>query len=432
MAAAVKLNGSGLGLNYGVFAASENGDAGRDFYAARVTRDFDGHGLGVMATRVERPFLDREANVFEVDHRWTPNDRFSIRSAVTGSQVRQQGQRVDDTGAQVRIDHDLGDGWRQQLYAVHLGDALQLNDFGYLERNNFNYARYELGKRITDLPESSPYSSHFWRGAVSRRMNDNGVHIADAASLNRQGQRRDGGNDFFEIAVFTSGHDDLVTRGNGVVDVPGKLYLFGERFRPRQGDSPWSLYGNTRYAAEGLGGMDEGQVQVYVEPGYQVNDRLNLFAGLQLTHNPDWLLWRGGNLLGTYRADQAFVSLGGTWLVDGRQELRVRLESIGLDAHARQAYRVAADGTPVAVDDPIADFSLSNLAFQVRYRYELAPLSYLYIAYVRGGALFDEDIGGLGGLGRLEGRDAFGRLGDALELRDSEQLLVKLSYRFEI
>ena len=27
--------------------------------------------IGLMATRVERPFLDREANVLEFDHRWT-------------------------------------------------------------------------------------------------------------------------------------------------------------------------------------------------------------------------------------------------------------------------------------------------------------------------------------------------------------------------
>ena len=60
---------------------------------------------------------------------------------------------------------------------------------------------------------------------------------------------------------------------------------------------------------------------------------------------------------------------------------------------------------------------------------ELAPLSYLYIAYVRGGEFFNED---LDGYQRLEGRDAFGRLGDAFDLRDNEQLLVKLSYRFEI
>ena len=162
-----------------------------------------------------------------------------------------------DTGGQMRIDWDMGEGWRQQLYMLHLGRNLQLNDFGYLERNNFNYARYDLAKRFTAFPETSQYSATDWHGAVSRRMNDQGLHIADAAAVNRSGQLRDGGNDFFEIATWTSGHDDLITRGNGVVDMPAKYFLFYERNRPRQGDGHWSFYGNVRLASEGLDTPDK-------------------------------------------------------------------------------------------------------------------------------------------------------------------------------
>ena len=65
------------------------------------------------------------------------------------------------------------------------------------------------------------------------------------------------------------------------------------------------------------------------------------------------------------------------------------------------------------------DFSLANLGFQVRYRYELAPLSDLYVVYGRGG-LDDQGIS----------RPLAELLGDATSLRDDEQILVKLSYRF--
>ncbi|MDQ3617547.1 MAG: DUF5916 domain-containing protein [Pseudomonadota bacterium] len=429
VAAAAKINGNAAGFNYGMFAASEADEVGRDFYAVRATRDFATQGLGAIVTRVERPFLEREATVYAFDHRWIPNERWAVRSAVVGSDVDQAGRNLRDSGAQVRIDHDLGNQWRQQLFALHLGDGLQLNDFGFLERNNFNYLRYELGHRVTELPKTSAYASHDWRYAVSHRSNDDGVHIAEAASINRRGELRNGGNDSIDLAVFTSGHDDLITRDNGVVNVPAKLFAFYERSRPRQGDSPWALYGNVRYAADGLGGLGDGKTRVYVEPGYHVNDRLRFFAGVELEHNPEWLLWRGGDLLGSYRSDAIFLKAGMAWLIDDRQELRVRLEAIGLDAQARQAYRVADDGEPVTVNEAIPGFALRNLGFQIRYRYELAPLSHLYIAYVRGGELFDEGFDGLGGFDR---RAAGRQLGDAFDLRDSEQLLVKLSYRFEI
>lgn len=419
--AAAKLNGSIGDFAYGVFAASEDEAVGRDFYAVRATRDFNGHGLGAMLTRVERPWLERTATVYEVDHRWA-SDRWNVRSTVVASDIERPDGDVRDSGAQVVVDYDAGGAWRQQLYALHIGRDLQLNDFGFLERNDYNYVRYELGRRITAMPEDSPYAGHEWRYAVSSRYNDRGDLLAHAASVNRRSERRDGGNSFFDVAVFGAGKDDRITRGNGIVDVPEKLYGFYERFRPRRG--AWSLYGNLRYAAEGLDGIGAGSMTAYVQPTYHFSESLSASLGLQARHNPDWLLWRGGNLLGSYRADQLYLSLGSTWLIDDRQELRVRLEAIGLEAEARQAWRVAADGTPVATAEPIPDFALRNLGFQVRYRYELAPLSHLYVAYVRGGALYQEAIDGGFGVG-----DQFR---DAFDLRDDEQLLVKLAYRFEI
>jgi hypothetical protein len=307
---------------------------------------------------------------------------------------------------------------------LHLGDKLQLNDFGFLERNNFNYARYDLGKRFTNLPETSRYSAADWHWATSRRFNDHGLHIADAFAMNRNGQLRDGGNDFFEIAWWSSGHDDRILRGNGIVNMPAKYFLFYERNRPRQGDGHWEFYGNARWTSEGLDTPHKGQLQLDFEPTFHVNDRLRFFTSWYFEHNPDWLLWRGGNLLGSYEEDMILLNAGSVFLISDKQELRVRLEAIGLDAKARQAYRVAANGEPVAAAEAIPDVGLRNLGFQVRYRYELAPLSYLYIAYVRGGSFFEELEGG-----GFRARDQFQ---DAFSLRDSEQLLVKLSYRFEL
>ena len=420
--AAVKINGSLGGFGYGLFAATEGDVVGRDFYALRATRGFEQQNIGTMVTRVNRPFLDREATVFSVDHQWRPNAKWSIRTNLVGSNIDQRGETVRDTGAQVRIDHDIGDGWRQQLYMLHSGGDLQLNDFGFLDRNNFNYARYEIARRFTSLPETSPYASHQWRLAASHRSNDDGVHIGDAFAMNRYSERRDGGNQFFEIAGWTPGHDDLITRGNGVVDHPGRLFAFAERFFPKK--KHWSFYGNARYNAEGLGGIDRGAWTTYLEPNYAFNDNLSVFLGLELQRNPDWAIWdRDTHRLVTYGSEQALLNAGAVWLIGSKQELRVRLEALGLDAEAKRAWTVAADGTPVRNHDPIESFALRNLGFQVRYRYEFAPLSYLYLAYVRGGSLFDR------GSGAYSVGDEFS---DAFDLRDSEQLLVKLSYRFEI
>jgi hypothetical protein len=422
--AAVKVNGSAGGFNYGAFAATEADEVGRDFYAVRGTRDFDGQGVGAMVTRVDRPFLDRTATVYEFDHRWAPTDRIGLRTTLVESDVDQNGATTRDNGVQMRYDQDFGNGWRQNLYVVHLGKGLQLNDFGYLERNNFNYARYEVDRRYTDLPASSSYASHEMRYAASIRYNDEGRHLVDVWAIDQAGELRNGGNDFFEVAQYLPGYDDRITRGNGIVRMPTKSYLFYERFTPRQKN--WSLYWHARYAAEGLEGPAHGALEIDFNPTYFFNDNLSLSTDLFAQHNPDWLLWpdwipQDGRLLGSFRSDWLQLSSTLQWTISSKQELRVKLESIALDARLKQAWRVADDGTPVASDEPIPDFSLRNLGFQIRYRYELAPLSNLYIAYVRGGFGFNDysqDVGSL--------------LGDAFSLRDSEQLLVKLSYRFEL
>jgi hypothetical protein len=133
------------------------------------------------------------------------------------------------------------------------------------------------------------------------------------------------------------------------------------------------------------------------------------------------MVWQHDNLLGTFEERSVEIDAGVNWTIGDRLELRVKMQALGLDAKAKQAWRADPDGTAVAVAEHIDDFSLRNLGFQVRYRYELAPLSDLYVVYSRGGYMLDESSQGAGN-----------QLRDAFSLRDSEMLLVKLSYRFEL
>lgn len=426
--AAVKLNGSAAGFNYGVFAATEADDVGRDFFALRASHDSERVGWGGMVTRVDRPFFDRVATVYSLDHRWRIGDHLNITAAAVASNVEQAGGTVNGSGGQLRLDHEINARWRQQLYLLHLDKHLQLNDFGFLERNNFNYLRYEVAQRITDLPEESRWASHQWRYAASTRHNDSGVKLWDALALSRNSERRDGGNQFWELGWLSPGFDDLITRGNGPVRVPAKLFAFIERWRPKQGGGRVDLYGNAHYGSDGLEGIGKGIRRVYLEAGYHANDALRFHAGMQVEANNDWLLWTRNQAqqfqLATFDMRMLLLNAGVTWLMGDNQELRIRLEAIGLDADVLQPWRLSDDGRVQASADAMDDFALRRMGFQIRYRYELAPLSHLYVAYVRGGSLFESQLGG--------GFDAGDQFTRAFDLRDSEQLLVKLSYRFTL
>jgi len=277
-------------------------------------------------------------------------------------------------------------------------------------------------KRITGMPAESKYSSHDWRARISATDNDHGLALQRQFRLSVSNQLKDGGNSYAQINVNSHGYDDRILRGNGILKEPWDFYAFAERNWPRKGD--WSFYANVNVDNSGLvNGDDDRKLgwTTQLQPTYFISDAFSVYVTLYAERTPQWILWEGDNLVGTFDEHVQQLDAGVNWNIGTSQELRVKMQALGLDAKLGQAWRADADGTPVPTTDPIDDFSISNLGFQVRYRWEFKPLSYLYVVYGRGGDMFNEYS--------LDSRQA---LRDSFDLRDSEQLVVKLSYRFEL
>jgi hypothetical protein len=414
---ALKLNGSIGNAKFGLFAADEADSAGRTFAAARVVRDFSKQNLGWMATWVERPYLDRTAAVFGIDHDWHPNARWNVRTRVFGSDIDQAGENTRDTGATVWADYEMDHGWRQQYMAMHFGNQLEINDAGYLSRNSTNYVHYQLNKRFTELPKESRYASKDWRWRASSDYNDRGDLMNHQFRISRESQLRNGGYEYGQVNVNSAGYDDLLTRGHGNLWVPPNFNSYFDFQRPRLGH--WAYEVEFNLFSGGLSGNDKVGYTAHVEPKYFISDTFSVYAGVLHDFTPDWLIWDHDNLIGSYREHQTNFDLGFNWIMTNRHELRLKLQSIAVSADLEQAYRVE-NGSAVPTNDPVADFSVETLGVQLRYRYEFKPLSYLYVVYARGGYQYDPTADNTGSLVR-----------DSFSLRDDEQFFVKFSYRFE-
>jgi Domain of unknown function (DUF5916) len=416
--AALKLNGSLGATKYGIFAADEAESVGRSFGALRLVRDFSTQNLGVMLTKVDRPYLDREATVLGIDHNWRPTARWNVRTRLIGSDVEEQGQSNEDTGATVWADYEMDGGWRQQWIGMYFGNDLQINDAGYLSRNSTRYAHWQVNRRFTDLPSESRYASKDWRGRISTDYNDHGQLLNHQLRISRESRIRDGSYEYGQINFNSAGADDLLTRGNGAVNLPPNFDAYFNYERPRKGN--WGYEIEAEAFSGGLSGNDRVGYSLNVEPIYFLSDAFNVYVGVFASRTPDWLVWQYDNLIGSFDGRELDLNAGFNWIIGNRQELRLKLQAIGLEARLRQGYRVGTDGDAVASNESIDDFTVSNLGFQIRYRYEIAPLSYLYVVYGRGGyeqEPFVEDAGRL--------------LRNSFSLRDEEQLLIKVSYRFE-
>ena len=417
--AALKFNGNVGSSKYGVFLAEEGDPVGRSFRALRLVHDFSSQNLGLMLTQVEHPYLDRSANVLGIDHDWRPNARWTVRTRFIASSIEQAGQTTRGSGATVWADYEMARGWRQQFMAMHFGDSLEINDFGYLSRNNLDYGHYQVSKRITDLPADSVFASHDWRARITAKGNDQGLALPYQFRLMRQSQLRDGSSLFAQINVNSAGFDDRITRGRNPLWMPPNFNSHIEFSRPRKGS--WAFDAVMNVLSGGLQGNRAIGWSGGVAPTWFASDALSFTLDVSAERLPDWLVWQGGNVVGGF--DERSVQVNGAinWNIDNRQELRVKLQALGLEARARQGWDVQPDGDVQASATPVGDFSLRNLGFQVRYRYELAPLSYVYVVYGRGGDLLNEYREPAGSL-----------LGDAFSLRDAEQLVVKFTYRFEL
>jgi hypothetical protein len=362
--------------------------------------------------------IDTEDAVLGVDHNWRPTARWNVRTRLIGSDIEQQGRSISDTGATIWADYEMDHGWRQQWIGMHFGNALQINDAGYLSRNSTNYAHWQVNRRFTNLPAESRYASKDWRWRVSTNYNDHGQLLNHQTRVSRESRLRNGSYEYGEININSAGVDDLLTRGNGAVKLPPNFDAYFNYERPREGN--WGYEIEMEVFGGGLSGNDELGYEVDVEPTYFISDAFNVYVGLNVSRTPDWLVWQRDNLIGSFDGRETGLNAGFNWIVTNRQELRMRLQAIAVNADLRQGYRVDTAGNAIPTDEPVDDLSVRNLGLQIRYRYEIAPLSYLYVVYGRGG--YEEDTLA-DGSGRL--------LRDSFSLRDDEQLLVKLSYRFE-
>jgi len=366
---------------------------------------------------VDRPYLDRQASVIGIDHNWRPTARWNVRTRLFGSDISEAGNDSRDTGATVWADYEMDHGWRQQLIAMHFGKALEINDAGYLQRNDENYIHYQVNRRFTDLPAQSRYASKDWRWRISSDYNDQGQLLGYQTRVSRESRLRNGSYEYGQININSAGYDDLLTRGNGALWLPPNINSYFDYRRPREGH--WSYEVEANVNSGGLSGNERFGYTLNLEPKYFISDAFNVYAGVKYDHNPDWLVWQRDNLIGSFDGRQTQFNAGFNWIVTNRHELRLKLQVIGLDARLSQAYRVEA-GSAVPSAEPVNDFSVETLGVQLRYRYEFRPLSYLYVVYGRGGYQQQDVADDTGNL-----------IHDGFQLRDDEQLLVKFSYRFE-
>ena len=145
-----------------------------------------------------------------------------------------------------------------------------------------------------------------------------------------------------------------------------------------------------------------------------------------MTDRSAWLLYRGNRNFTTFEAEQWSATLNFDLFLTAKQQFRAAIQWVGIKATEKEFFRLLTrpghliEG-PKPGQDP-DDFTISQANLQLRYRWEIAPLSDLFIVYTRGGSLPN----------RAAVAPSFGDLfSDAVDEPLAEQLVIKLRYRLD-
>jgi hypothetical protein len=418
--AALKLTGSADSLVYGAFAAQESGYAsgdGRLFAATRVAVPLERVRFGHLATWTDRPQLERTALVNAVDAEITPNDWWRIAGQVIRSDIDSQfegtAQRTHGYESWLRADLNRSGPLSHTLTLLSIDDRFEMDDLGFLERNSLRQGEWETNRRVA-AQEGSRVNGETQRLYLQYRENAAGERLASRVQLSRDVQYTSTWRSYQELRYIPSQVDDLISRGNGPVRFGTRLGAFVDFSTPR--------YGNWSYVFGGyLFQQGVKDYSGYLNLGAAWNPRDNLTLRLLLTPqwSDDWVLWEGGNLFGSYSERRLSFDFNLDWIPAPRHELRMRWQWIGIQAEPQRALRSDARGELQPVAETLSPFTVSNLGMQLRYRYEIGPLSDLYFVYGRGGfsVMRDEEQG----VGNL--------FGSMFDVRDADQLLLKIRYR---
>ena len=406
---AAKFTGQNGNWRYGTLLASEDDSEirgqtidgtrvkieaeGRDFGVGRLLyEDTTGGGrrsIGWMGTSVSHTDVDAVVNgvdmhYFSADARWV-FDAQAVQSDVNG---------VDGQGAFADIIFQPVRGRQHRVAAGYHDDTLDLNTLGFLTRNDlmhldYNYTRNESNVEGLRSRSTSIFSFNQWNG--------NGDFVRQGVFATRNYTFLNNHSLMASARYYHRRVDDRLGRGSGDYYVPGRWqFVFGWDTDPSQ-----KLVYNFNVDANS---EDLGERNTTTTAGvtYRPVDNFSLLAEAAYTDREGLLVYRGDGRYTSYEATQWSPKVTLNYFINARQQIRIGMQWTGLKAFENKFLQVNPNRIEELREVPKPNttsdnFSISRMTFQARYRWEIAPLSDLFIVYTRGGNLpgntFDDYTG---------------------------------------
>jgi hypothetical protein len=428
---AVKVTGQKNAVRYGFLAASEEDTKlhgmldeqeiattafGRDFGIARVFYENVENGgrysIGWLGSIVTHPAQDAIVNGLDA-HLLSSDKKWLWDMQLMRSDVDQE----TGNGGFIDMAYNPGRGIEHKLSFDWLDDKLDINDLGFLRRNDIVSLKYRLHLTETNLAQLKQRNSGmgFFQG-----YNTEGNLVGSGVFFGRNWTFMNRSQLFVDLDYSPKRWDDRNSDGNGLFRIAGR-WNFRVFFESDSAKEIAFGVGGGMYE-EDLGDWSNAYA-AFID--WRPNHRFSMSLAVDYKQRDHWLLHQEDRDFATFEAEDWQPKLEVDFFLTSRQQLRITAQWAGIKASEQDKYLVPlrkGDLKSIAkvsqTDKDTNDFSISRLTFQFRYKWEIAPLSDLFVVYTRGSNLDsapDEKFGTL--------------LSDAWNEKIVDVFTIKLRYR---
>jgi hypothetical protein len=379
----------------GFFAAQEKDEAyslGKDYYAFRARTKKDDKTIGYMLTQVIDHFTNTTSTVNVFDYIQVRSDKLKLYTDLLASEKDNQ----SGLGFRTQFVYQPTKYSKTSGSILYFEDDFQLNDFGYLQRNDWFHIGLGADTKRIDFDEPSiilqidsgidvNYDSDTKGNSNPIRIDQrNEISFKDTSAFK------------LDFGFRSSGKNTTITRKDEIYSyvkvknkvsitadyeaVNYKYWTYDWRVSFDRGDKydTWDSKGNHKKFFKIAG-------------SFFPNDFMKINTQLRIREESEWLNWKDSNNLATYDLSQKTISIDMNWFKGNKHEIRLKSQFVALEADNPRSLASDINGYLSQSNSEVKSFTKGIASFQLRYKYEIAPLSYLFVVYSKGGDDYEDE-----------------------------------------
>lgn len=386
---------------------------GRDFGVFRMLYEDSINatyrGLGFVSTLVNHD--DSDAVVHAADFKYlSQGGQWNLEGQYLYSDRDESG---DGTGATFDVEYAPRQGLKHTLRLSDFEPGLDINDLGFQIRDDLRFINFSsewIKSGYTRIRDTK------LTGWYAYGENDAGLDIRGGIGSSFELNRNNRDKLFVSAAFFPGRWEDRESFGNGTFSINDRWRV--ESSYTTDTSRQLSLTAQLDYDGGDLYGAN---IRKWAGLNWQPRDNLKMTLGIEHVDVDGWLLHQEDRNFTAFRGERWQPDFAVDYYPTAKQQLRLVLQWVGIRALEDRFYTLQSDPGELIEGPkpagPTDDFSISTLNFQVRYRWQIAPLSDLFIVYTKGDS-------------RRPGLNEFGDLfQESWQDPLADQLVIKLRYR---